>query len=211
MAEREHADALLIRLSTPGGFMEATRDIVGQIFHSPVPVIMWTGPSGARAASAGFFLLESGDIAAMAPGTNTGASHPVQANGGEMDPVMKAKTENDAAALMRTITTQRGRDQKAAEKAVRESASYTEREALDQNLIDLIAPDPVSLIRQLEGRQITRFDGRHQTLHFTSTAIDVYRPSPGERLLLRLPIPTLRFCWWYSGRSESTWNLPRRD
>ena len=191
MAEREHADALLIRLSTPGGFMEATRDIVGQIFHSPVPVIMWTGPSGARAASAGFFLLESGDIAAMAPGTNTGASHPVQANGGEMDPVMKAKTENDAAALMRTITTQRGRDQKAAEKAVRESASYTEREALDQNLIDLIAPDPVSLIRQLEGRQITRFDGRHQTLHFTSTAIDVYRPSPGERLLLAIADPNV--------------------
>ena len=78
-AEREHADALLIRLSTPGGLMDATRDIVEQIFHSPVPVIMWTGPSGARAASAGFFLLEAGDVAAMAPGTNTGASHPVLA------------------------------------------------------------------------------------------------------------------------------------
>src|SRR5258708_7120396 len=84
------AIALLIRLSTPGGFMDATREIVELIFHSPVPVILWTGPSGARAASAGFFLLESGDVAAMAPGTNTGASHPIPAGGGEMDSVLKA-------------------------------------------------------------------------------------------------------------------------
>lgn len=191
MAEREHADALLISLNTPGGFMEATRDIVEQIFHSPVPIIIWIGPSGARAGSAGFFLLESGDIAAMAPATNTGASHPVLASGREMEPVMKTKIENDAAALMRTITTHRRRNQPAAEKTIRESASYTEREALDLNLIDLIAPDPASLIRQLEGRQITRFDGQRKTLHFTSTAIDVYQPSPRERLLLAIADPNI--------------------
>ena len=191
MAEREHADALLIRLSTPGGFMDAMRDIVELVFHSPVPVIMWTGPSGARAASAGFFLLEAGDVAAMAPGTNTGASHPVLEGGGEMEPVMKAKIENDAAALMRSITTHRGRNQQAAEKTVRESASYTDSEALDQHLIDLIAPDPASLIGQLEGRQVTRFDGRSQTLHFTSTGIDVYQPSPGERLMLAIADPNI--------------------
>jgi membrane-bound serine protease (ClpP class) len=190
-AEREHADALLIRLSTPGGFMDATREIVEHIFHSAVPVILWIGPSGAQAASAGFFLLESGDVAAMAPGTNTGASHPVLSSGVEMGPVMKAKIENDAAALMRSITNHRGRNQQAAEKAVRESASYTDSEALDQHLIDLIALNPASLIQQLEGRQITRFDGQRLTLHFTSTGIDVYRPSPGERLLLAVADPNI--------------------
>jgi membrane-bound serine protease (ClpP class) len=190
-AEREHADALLIRLNTPGGFMNATRDIVEHIFHSPVPVILWTGPSGAQAASAGFFLLESGDVAAMAPGTNTGASHPVLANGGEVEPVMRAKIENDAAALMRSITSRRGRNQQAAEKAVRESASYTDGEALDQHLIDLIAPDPASLIQQIEGRQITRFDGQHLTLHFTGSGIDLYQPSLSERLLLAVADPNI--------------------
>jgi membrane-bound serine protease (ClpP class) len=154
-------------------------------------VILWTGPSGARAASAGFFLLESGDVAAMAPGTNTGASHPVLASGAEMEPVMKAKTENDAAALMRSITSRRGRNQQAAEKTVRESASYTDREALDQHLIDLIAPDPASLIQNLEGREITRFDGQRLTLHFTSTGIDLYRPPASERLLLAIADPNI--------------------
>src|ERR1700749_3505717 len=98
-AEQEHAEAVLIRLSTPGGFMDATRQIVEAIFHSPVPVITWVGPGGGRAASAGVFFVEAGDIAAMAPGPNTGASHPVLASGATMDPIMKSKTENDAAAM----------------------------------------------------------------------------------------------------------------
>ena len=192
-AEREHAEALLIRLSTPGGLMDATRDIVEQIFRSPVPVIVWTGPSGARAASAGFFLLEAGDVAAMAPGTNTGASlsGSLSATGCQMDPVMKSKLENDAAALMRTIATHRGRNEQAAEKTVRESASYTDREALDQHLIDLIAPDPESLIQQMEGREITRFDGRKQVLHFAGSAIGVYKPSLRERVLLAIADPNV--------------------
>jgi membrane-bound serine protease (ClpP class) len=190
-AEREHADALLLRLSTPGGLMDATRDIVEQIFRCPVPVIVWTGPSGARAASAGFFLLEAGDVAAMAPGTNTGASHPVLSNGVEMDPIMRSKLENDAAALMRTITAHRGRNEPAAEKTVRESASYTDREALDQHLIDVIAPDPASLIKQLEGREITRFDGRRQTLHFADPAVGLYQPSLRERVLLSIADPNI--------------------
>jgi membrane-bound serine protease (ClpP class) len=104
---------------------------------------------------------------------------------------MKGKIENDAAALMRAITLHRGRNQQAAEKTVRESASYTDSEALDQHLIDLIAADPAALIRQLEGRQITRFDGRRQTLHFISTVIDVYQPSPAERLLLAIADPNI--------------------
>jgi len=190
-AEREHADAVLIRLSTPGGFMDATRQIVEKIFHSPVPVITWVGPAGARAASAGFFLLEAAEIAAMAPGTNTGASHPVLEGGGTMDSIMKSKVENDAAALMRTIAVHRGRDQQAAEKTVRESASYTEREALDQHLIDVIAPNPEALLKQLDGRQITRFDGSHQTLRFTDTAISIYQPSLRERLMLAIADPNI--------------------
>lgn len=190
-AEQEHADAVLIRLSTPGGFMDATRQIVEKIFHSPVPVITWVGPAGARAASAGFFLLEAADVAAMAPGTNTGASHPVLEGGGTMDSIMKSKVENDAAALMRTIAVHRGRDQQAAEKTVRESASYTEREALDQHLIDAIAPNPEALLKQLDGRQITRFDGGHQTLHFADTAISVYQPSLRERLMLAIADPNI--------------------
>lgn len=190
-AQNEHADALLIRLSTPGGFLDATRQIVEEIFHSPVPVIFWVGPSGARAASAGFFLLESGDIASMAPGTNTGASHPVEEGGGQLDPVMKQKIENDTAALMRTIVTHRGRNVQAAEKTVRESVSYTDREALDQHLIDVVAPDPAALLKQLEGREITRFDGRKQTLHFASYEIEKYQPSLRQRLLSAIADPNI--------------------
>jgi membrane-bound serine protease (ClpP class) len=190
-AHAQHADAVLIRLNTPGGLLDATRDIVERIFHSPVPVIMWVGPSGARAASAGFFLLEAGDIAAMAPGTNTGASHPVLASDGQMDPVMKQKIENDAAALMRSIASRRGRNVAAAEKTVRESVSYTDREALDQHLIDEIAPDEAQLLRQLEGREITRFDQRRQILHFADASIDPYRPSLRQRVMRAIADPNI--------------------
>jgi|SRR6185312_6677014 len=190
-ATQQHDDALLIRLSTPGGLMDSMRDIVEQIFRCPVPVIVWTGPSGARAASAGFFILEAADVAAMAPGTNTGASHPVLATGGQMDAVMKTKVENDAAALMRTIAAHRGRNEQAAEKTVRESVSYTEKEAIDQHLIDVIAPDPAALLRQLEGREISRFDGRRQTLHLAGDTIDVYTPSLRQRVLLAIADPNI--------------------
>lgn len=195
-AEHEHDDALLIRISTPGGLMDATREIVEEIFHSSVPVITWTGPSGARAASAGFFILEAGDVAAMAPGTNTGASHPVLATGGEMDSVMKSKVENDAAALMRTIVAHRERgfqpaNQTAAEKAVRESASYTDGEALDRHLIDLVAANPDALLHELDGREIKRFDGHSQTLHFPSPSIEVYKPSMRQRVMTSIADPNI--------------------
>jgi membrane-bound serine protease (ClpP class) len=190
-ASHDHASAVLIRLSTPGGMLDSTRDIVEQILHSPVPVIAWTGPSGARAASAGFFLLEAADIAAMAPGTNTGASHPVLSDGAPMDPTMKTKVENDTAALMRTITTHRGRNVQAAEKTVRESVSYTESEALDQHLIDVVAPDPAALIRDLNGREITRFDGRKQTLNLSNPAIQIFVPSLRDRILQMISDPNI--------------------
>jgi len=190
-AEAEHDEAVIVRLSTPGGLLDSTREIVELIFRSPVPVIMWVGPAGARAASAGFFLLEAGDVAAMSPGTNTGASHPVSGSGADLDSVMNQKVENDTAALMRTITGHRGRNVDAAEKAVRTSVSYTDREALDQHLIDLVAPDPASLLHALEGREITRFDGRKQTLHFSDMTVENFEPSLRQRILSAIADPNI--------------------
>jgi membrane-bound serine protease (ClpP class) len=190
-AKSEHADAVLVRLSTPGGLLDATRDIVEQVFRSPVPILMWVGPSGARAASAGFFLLECGDVAVMAPGTNTGASHPVLIGGTDMDPVMKQKIENDAAALMRSIAEHRSRNVAVAEKAVRESVSWTDREALDQHLIDAVAPNEQALLKQFDGHEVTRFDGRHQTLHLADGAIELYRPSARQRLFMAIADPNI--------------------
>jgi membrane-bound serine protease (ClpP class) len=130
----------------------------------------------------------------MAPGTNTGASHPV-IEGGQMDAVMKQKLENDAAALMRTIAEHRGRNEAAAEKTVRESASYTEREALDQHLIDLIAPDEPALLKALDGREITRFNGSHATLRLAgSTApgsVEVFTPPLRLRVLAAIADPNI--------------------
>ena len=190
-AERENAAAVIIRLNTPGGLMDAMRQIVESEFRSRVPVIVWVGPAGARAASAGFFLLEASDVAAMAPGTNTGASHPVTLTGRDLDATMKQKVENDAAALMRSIATRRNRDAAAAEKTVRESVSYTDKEALDLHLIDVIAGDEHSLISELNGREITRFDGKRQRLELAGAAIDHYEPSLRERILSAIADPNI--------------------
>src|SRR6202158_1421300 len=130
-AARNKDQALLIELSTPGGLLDSTRNIVEKILASPVPVIIFVTPSGSRAASAGFFILESADVAAMTPGSNTGAAHPVVL-GGKIDDVMKQKMENDAAALMRSVVAKRGRNVELAESAVRESKSFTDQEALDK-------------------------------------------------------------------------------
>jgi membrane-bound serine protease (ClpP class) len=119
-AQREHDDAVILVLSTPGGLLDSTRSIVEKIMTSRVPVIVYVAPAGSRAASAGFFILESADVAAMAPGTNTGAAHPVLL-GEKVDEIMKMKMENDAAAFMRTIAAKRGRNVAVAESAVRES------------------------------------------------------------------------------------------
>jgi membrane-bound serine protease (ClpP class) len=190
-AEAQHADAVIVRLSTPGGLLDATREIVERVFRSKIPVIMWVGPAGARAASAGFFLLEAGDIAAMAPGTNTGASHPVSGSGADLESEMNRKVENDTAALMRTIAGHRGRDVDAAEKTVRSSVSYTDKEALDQRLIDVVAPDAAALLRALDGREITRFDGSKQTLHFAGAAVEDFEPTVRQRILSAIADPNI--------------------
>jgi membrane-bound serine protease (ClpP class) len=189
-AKEEGAAAVILRLNTPGGLMDAMRETIEKIVASPVPVITYVAPSGGRSASAGFFILEAGDVAAMAPGTNTGAAHPV-ALGGQMDDVEKQKVENDAAAYMRSICTKRGRNSTLAESAVRESKSFTEREALDQHLIDLIAPDERALLNDLNGREITRFNGTRETLHTAGATIEVYRRSLRQRIIAAIADPNI--------------------
>jgi len=189
-AKQENASLLVVRLNTPGGLMDAMRETIEEIVSSPVPVVTYVEPSGGRAASAGFFLLESGDVAAMAPGTNTGAAHPV-AEFGEMDAVMKEKVENDAAAYLRSICSKRGRNSELAETAVRASKSFTEREALDQHLVDLVAPNEPALLAALDGRTITRFDGSSATLHTAGAEIEVYQPSMRERIVASIADPNI--------------------
>jgi membrane-bound serine protease (ClpP class) len=189
-AAARHAAAVLISMGTPGGLLDSTREMVADIEASPTPVILFIEPSGSRAGSAGFFLLESADIAAMAPGTNAGAAHPI-IEGTTMDPVLKEKIENDAAAFLRSYTTVRGRDSAAAEDAVRNSKSYSESEALKLHLIDAIAPDDTALLAQLNGRTIKRFNGTTQTLTLTNATIEPLPPSLRERLLTRLTSPDL--------------------
>jgi membrane-bound serine protease (ClpP class) len=189
-AERLHADAVIVSLGTPGGLLESTRVMVESIEKSPVPVIVYISPTGSRAGSAGFFLLEAADIAAMAPGTNAGASHPVT-EGREPDAILKQKIENDAAAFLRSFVSRRGRNVQAAEDAVRNSKSYSDEEALNLKLIDLIATNDQSLLSSLDGRQIKRFDGSTLTLHLSGAAITAIPPSVRERLLTRLTDPNL--------------------
>jgi membrane-bound serine protease (ClpP class) len=184
------ADALLIELNTPGGLLSTTRNMVGRIGASPVPVIVYVAPEGARAGSAGFFLLEAADIAAMAPGTNAGASHPV-VEGAKLDDTMKQKLENDAAALLRSYTAQRGRNPKAAEDAVRNSKSYTVQEAKDLGLIDVIAPDRATLLNNVDSRTITRMSGAKVVLHTKDATLDEVVPTLRDRVLDRLMNPDL--------------------
>jgi membrane-bound serine protease (ClpP class) len=189
-ARQEGAVVVIVRLNTPGGLMDAMRETIEKMVAAPVPVVTYVAPSGGRAASAGFFLLEAGDVTAMAPGTNTGAAHPV-AMGGEMDPVMKQKVENDAAAYLRSICTKRGRNSALAETAVRESKSFTEREALDQHLVDLIASSDADLLAALDGRTITRFDGSKVIVHTRGASIEVYQRTLRQRIIAAIADPNI--------------------
>jgi membrane-bound serine protease (ClpP class) len=191
-AQAQHAEILLVRLSTPGGLLDATRKLIEELAASPVPVVTYVTPSGARAASAGFFLLEAGDIAAMAPGTNTGAASPVLM-GQQMEETMRKKVENDAAALLRSMTTRRGRNSQLAEQTVREAKAFTEKEALDNKLIELIAPDEQQLFKQLDGREITRWDGHKQVLHLAGATVTEASLTLRERLIAAIADPNIGF------------------
>ena len=192
-ARQTNADAVLIELRTPGGLVDSTRSIVQKILTSPSPVIVYVAPTGASAASAGFFILESADVAAMAPGTNTGAAHPVSITGQKVEDVMKTKLENDAAAFMRSFVGPRGRNVQLAESAVRESKSWTDQEALQLHLIDVVAKDQDDLFRQLEGRTIKRFDGKEVTLHLVGKPVEDLPMTVRQRILDFLVDPNIAF------------------
>jgi len=190
-AQSKNADALIIELKTPGGLYDSTRSIVDKILNSKVPVIVYVRPGG-WAASAGFFILQSADIAAMAPGTNTGAAHPV-IPGYAMDDVMKQKIENDSAAFIRSYVSKRGRNVEAAENAVRKSLSFTDDEALKQNIVDVVAKDDADLLKQIDGRTITRFDGSRLTLHTANDHIVLLDMSLKQRVMSSLLDPNFAY------------------
>lgn len=192
-ASRNHDQALLIEISTPGGLLDSTRDIIEKILASPVPVIIYVAPSGSRSASAGFYILESADIAAMAPGTNTGAAHPVSIFGGKMDDVMKEKIENDSAAFMRSFVSKRGRNVEVAESAVRQSKSFTDQEALSQNLIDYIASNEEALFRQIAEKPVKRFNGKTETLNVVGAPVRIFNMTLKQRILDHIVDPNIAF------------------
>jgi membrane-bound serine protease (ClpP class) len=192
-AKNSRADALLIEINTPGGLVESTREIIEKIVDSSVPVIVYVTPSGSRAASAGFFILESADIAAMAPGTNTGAAHPVTLGGSKMDDVMKQKIENDLAAFMRSVASRRGRNVDVAESAVRQSKSFTEQEALSNKLIDYVASSEDDLFHQIAAKPIKRFDGKTVTLNLVGAPVRPFEMTLKQRILDYLMDPNVAF------------------
>jgi membrane-bound serine protease (ClpP class) len=191
-AQRTHADALLIEMNTPGGIMGPMEEIIQKILASPIPTIIYVTPAGGSASSAGFMILEAADVAAMAPGTNTGTAHPVLP-GVTMDPVMKEKVENYGASLIRSYTTKRGRNADVAESAVRSSKTFTCEEALAQHLVEYIAKDQDDLFRQLEGKAITRFDGSKAVLHVAGKTVRLYEMTVKQHVLSFLMDPNVLF------------------
>lgn len=186
------ARAAIIRINTPGGLVDSMRDIVEAILASPVPVITWVGPNGARAASAGFFILLAGDVAAMAPGTSTGAAHPVSIAGGKIDDVMEKKIVSDATAYIRSYTAKRGRNAQLAELGVSESRSFTAEEALKENLIDaVISSTAPGIIERYDGKEIRRFDGEAATLHLTGSTIEIFEMTLRQKILSQVLNPNV--------------------
>jgi membrane-bound serine protease (ClpP class) len=195
-AVRINAQAVLIEMNTPGGLVSSTREIIEKITASAVPVIVYVTPTGGHAGSAGIFILESADIAAMAPGTAAGAAHPVALVGPvqlKPDDDVKRKMENDTAALMRSVASKRGRNVQAAEGAVLESKSFTEQEALAQHLIDYVASTPEDLFRQMQGKSFKRFHGESATLNLSGQSTVAFDMTLKEHILDALMDPNIAF------------------
>ena len=195
-AARRNDQALLIEMNTPGGLVSSTRDIIEKISHSTVPVIVYVTPTGGHAGSAGIFILESADIAVMAPGTAAGAAHPVMFIGPmqvKPDEEMNRKIENDAAALIRSVASKRARNIEAAEGAVRESKSFSDQEALAQHLIDYVASSPQDLFRQMKGKPFNRFDGQSTSLDLEGQPVVPFDMTVKEHVLDALMEPDLAF------------------
>jgi membrane-bound serine protease (ClpP class) len=194
-AQHRNDQAVLIEISTPGGAVESTRHIIEKITNSSVPVILYVAPSGSRAGSAGIFILEAADVAAMAPGTNAGAAHPVLVGlfAPKVDDEMKRKIENDTAALMRSVVSRRGRNVEVAVSAVLESKSFTDQEALAQHLIDYVASSEDDLFRQMEGKSFRRFNGQEVTLKLSGQPIVPFGMTLKEQILDYLMDPDIIF------------------
>ena len=192
-ANTSRADAVVLELNTPGGLSNSMREIVQAILDSRVPVITYVAPSGGGAASAGFFILLAGDAAVMAPGTTTGAAHPVVIGGIDVGKTMEAKIENDAAAYIRSLADKRGRNSKLAEEGVRQSRSFTEKEALDGHLIDAIAATPEDILTKLDGKTVQRVNDTMLTLHLAGGVIEPHLMSRRERLFAWIADPNIAF------------------
>ncbi len=191
IASDDNAACLLIHLNTPGGLLKSTRTIVGDILESPVPVIVYVSPAGAHAGSAGVFITLAADIAAMTPGTNIGAAHPITMQGAP-DSIMNSKSTNDAAAFIRTIAEYRNRNLQWAEDAVRQSVAITANEALQKNIIDLISSNDRELLNQIDGKQIKR-DSSGFVLHTRGATIQVIEMGFTEKLLNIISDPDIAY------------------
>ncbi len=195
-AARRNASLVLITMDTPGGLSDSMKDIIQHILGSPVPVVVYVGPTGARGASAGFFILLSADVAAMAPGTRTGAASPIVAIGGftiGIDETLRKKIMNDATAFLRSYSEKRGRNAKLAETAVTDAKAFTETESLDGKLIDYVEPTPEQLLRDLNGKTVTRFDGTKTTLSLTNYQRASFELSARQKFLARIVEPDMFF------------------
>jgi membrane-bound serine protease (ClpP class) len=195
-AARRNAALVLITMDTPGGLSDSMKDIIQHILGSPVPVAVYVGPTGARGASAGFFILLSADVAAMAPGTRTGAASPIIAIGGftiGVDETLRKKIMNDAMAFLRSYSEKRGRNAKLAETAVTDARAFTENESLEGKLIDYIAATPEELLRNLNGKTVTRFDGTKTTLALTNYQRASFELSARQKFLARIVEPDMFF------------------
>lgn len=190
-AQKENAECLIINLNTPGGLLVSTREIVTNMMKSEVPVIVYVSPSGAHAGSAGVFITMAANIAAMAPGTNIGAAHPVSLQG-KSDEVMNQKGTNDAAAFLRTIAEKRGRDVKWAEEAVRNSVAITEEEALEKNVINIIAITQKDLLAQLDGKTVELNDGS-KVLHTKNATVSYLEMGFFQKVLSKLSDPNIAY------------------
>lgn len=195
-ASGDHASLILITINTPGGLDTSMRSIIQAILRSPVPVAAYVYPTGSRAASAGFFILLSADVAAMSPGTNTGAASPIMAIGGQpvqIDETLHKKIVNDATAFLRSYASARGRNVDLAATAVTDAKAFSEKEALDGKLIDLAATSPEDLLAKLDGRAITRLDGSTMQLALAHPVLAPHDMTAREKFLSRIVQPDVFF------------------
>jgi len=194
-ADAAGAALLVLTLRTPGGLLDTTRAINTAIINAKTPVAVWVGPSGGRAASAGFMITMAADIAAMAPGTHIGAAHPVSGDGGKMDDTMAKKVASDTASYGRTLAQQRQRNATLIEQAVIDSRSFTEQEAAGAvpPLIEVVASDVGELLQKLDGRTIRRFDGREQVLRLSGASREALAMSWAQRMLSAIAHPQVAY------------------